>query len=983
MRSFLLVFFLGWGTSVAAEDFSTSFNTMCSGQGCDYQLLSIECRVGSDTHVAALHYAIKKPFLLESLTFDSDVHISQVEFDYLIGISQGQMVTADQISNGVAYLFKKNKFQNIIVNINPGTEGNKIHLQMSGFWTFKKLKFHGFLIGKESYRHYYTMNPCEPFDMKKHELALKKIEQAFKNEGYFNAVVDSYFDYDATTKQVVVHITLRRNERYGIGSTTFDIYNNTLMTPHEKDLLLVDVQKHFLKRLIHSSYSKAFINKETRALKHALAKKGFIHVTIGLAEKVNHNTNKVDLSFTLEVHHKKEFKFYGNSFFSCDQLLNAILDFGHSASLLPASILSEEIVLAYQNKGFWQVDVQAIEEGNCYSFKISEGSRSLVKKVILKNHPNDEVTVVGWEKCFFDVIAKKFYDEDTIKIACDMLTNLYLKHGYWDMKILKRECVSSLEDGLADVVMVTVHEGIRSFVKSISIEGHQELENQGPFANYRKAGGIIPFDMTVLQEQREWLLEYFHKKGFAMVDVKPDIQRTQENVEIIWKVNLQQADVRFGKTIVVGSNQFPFEYIQRELIYKYGDIWDKNALKQSFLNLKDLEIFENIHFSPDQTNNIVHEKDIVLKLQPDDPFELRLRAGLEMQDFTQQFSIAGLTYRLGGAFIIKNPGNLGDQLKLDLDFARAHREVVAKYTLPWLSSHKIKTEYQLYSTKYLQPGFVGSKQNIYALTQNGFLFGLTKSFKVIDSGLNVGFEWMSTAIQDRSNHMCALIESIARAIDFDRHLLERQVPYFNIEPTIMIDLLDQKVNPTHGSFTVLSLKGMFPLHRFDDITYFVKALAEQSFFASLRSMVMALRLRIGHIFHRKFNEIMPSERFYLGGANSIRSYDTDFAPPIGSYVDECKIRFAPQGGKTMVNVNAELRFPLYKRLGAVIFQDLGVLSSNAFADFCPRNILAGTGFGVRVATPIGPLRFDMGWDWKKHPPLTRSFAWFLTFGNAF
>ena len=85
----------------------------------------------------------------------------------------------------------------------------------------------------------------------------------------------------------------------------------------------------------------------------------------------------------------------------------------------------------------------------------------------------------------------------------------------------------------------------------------------------------------------------------------------------------------------------------------------------------------------------------------------------------------------------------------------------------------------------------------------------------------------------------------------------------------------------------------------------------------------------------------------------------------------------------MVNVNAEVRFPIYKPLGGVVFQDVGALSSNKFADFNTRDILAGTGIGLRLATPIGPLRFDIAGKWAKVPKNIRSYAWFLTFGQAF
>ena len=85
----------------------------------------------------------------------------------------------------------------------------------------------------------------------------------------------------------------------------------------------------------------------------------------------------------------------------------------------------------------------------------------------------------------------------------------------------------------------------------------------------------------------------------------------------------------------------------------------------------------------------------------------------------------------------------------------------------------------------------------------------------------------------------------------------------------------------------------------------------------------------------------------------------------------------------MVNFNAEIRIPLFKNAAFVIFQDVGALSSDQFADFKLEHVAAGTGFGVRYLTPIGPLRFDVAWKWSKQVPDEHSYNWFLTFGHAF
>ncbi|MCK5633010.1 BamA/TamA family outer membrane protein, partial [bacterium] len=140
----------------------------------------------------------------------------------------------------------------------------------------------------------------------------------------------------------------------------------------------------------------------------------------------------------------------------------------------------------------------------------------------------------------------------------------------------------------------------------------------------------------------------------------------------------------------------------------------------------------------------------------------------------------------------------------------------------------------------------------------------------------------------------------------------------------------------------------------------------------------------GHIFYQAFENIMPFERFYLGGAHSVRSYETDLCPPLGYFTGKDGVCcFVPQGGKTMFNCNLEVRFPLVHSLGAVLFQDFGALVGKSKKDFGFSNMLVATGFGLRYKTPIGPLRFDIGWKWNKHRPTDYSYAWFLSLGHAF
>lgn len=86
----------------------------------------------------------------------------------------------------------------------------------------------------------------------------------------------------------------------------------------------------------------------------------------------------------------------------------------------------------------------------------------------------------------------------------------------------------------------------------------------------------------------------------------------------------------------------------------------------------------------------------------------------------------------------------------------------------------------------------------------------------------------------------------------------------------------------------------------------------------------------------------------------------------------------------MINGNIEVRFPIWHKLGGVIFQDMGMLIEKSFTEVIKGNrFVAGTGFGIRYNTPVGPLSFDIGFKWKRLSNLEKRYAWFLSLGQAF
>ena len=116
------------------------------------------------------------------------------------------------------------------------------------------------------------------------------------------------------------------------------------------------------------------------------------------------------------------------------------------------------------------------------------------------------------------------------------------------------------------------------------------------------------------------------------------------------------------------------------------------------------------------------------------------------------------------------------------------------------------------------------------------------------------------------------------------------------------------------------------------------------------------------------------ERFYLGGANSVRGYEERQLGPKDS-------EGAPTGGEAFGVVNLELRHRLYKKLFGVMFLDGGQLWERGDGQAWPdvnvqklNDLAYGTGFGIRFHTPVGAIRLELGY--QLNPPGEGSPAFF-------
>jgi outer membrane protein insertion porin family len=697
----------------------------------------------------------------------------------------------------------------------------------------------------------------------------------------------------------------------------------------------------------------------------------------------------VDVKFHLSFDEKKEFIFWGNHFFTQENFLENILMYGKSSWHFPGAILSDEIESMYKAKGFWDVQVCVKEESGKTFCMIDEGKRAVLQKIEIKDNFHISTQKIASE-CFA-LVQEKPFDRDLFSLAIQHLKKLYMEQGFWDVKILKEEFIKLPEQIQYPQfnhykAALMIDEGAVRSLQSVEVAGYSEFSSQGPFEQFFNLKQAVPFHHSWIYTQKSWLINYFKDLGHHKVLVHHELTGPLDAMHLVWHIELDEKQVHFGKLVISGNSKIPFKLLQRELRIEQGQLWDKNKIEKSLANLRGLDLFDTTHIYSYKEIDDQGQIPVGVKLIDADKYEMRARLGCQQvgKDFSLQ---QGFSYKVGGTAIFNNPFKYGDRAIIEADFTKFYENFSMQYLMPWLFTRPIRSQIKLYDNHYLQPLFIGSDVSIYNAFQQGILFGLQEKHEHVNLGMSVGLEFKGIA---KAN-----IEDIAISIDYNPSLFAKKFAYFFAQPSLMWTNVDNIVNPKSGSNALISVLGMADLQ---NQTSLFKLLGEYALYVpfSLRT-VCAIRTRIGHIFNRQYTDILPIDRFYLGGANTIRGYDRDYCPPLGLltkpiYAPDVGLPpaaddlwwYVPQGGRTMINCNFEVRFPLYDQLQGAAFLDAGVLVKDSMMQDVPDNLLGGAGFGFRYNTPIGPIRFDLAFKLdRKYPEFESPYVWYLTLGQAF
>ena len=167
----------------------------------------------------------------------------------------------------------------------------------------------------------------------------------------------------------------------------------------------------------------------------------------------------------------------------------------------------------------------------------------------------------------------------------------------------------------------------------------------------------------------------------------------------------------------------------------------------------------------------------------------------------------------------------------------------------------------------------------------------------------------------------------------------------------LVDRRTDPFDPNGGWFASSNLELSRPSLG-SDLSFLKGFLQVYQFLPVRRGVVLASAARIGLARTYDDQELYVRERFYAGGATSVRGYRQDDLGQRSSLGDAA-------GGMALLVFNEELRFPIFRWLRGVGFVDLGNVYDTV-GDISLGDLRVGVGAGARFDTPVGLFRVDLG-----------------------
>ena len=660
--------------------------------------------------------------------------------------------------------------------------------------------------------------------------------------------------------------------------------------------------------------------------------------------------------------------------------------------------LNEQIILEhYRSEGYPRVSVNSIIEtveadfenaGERFRviFEMNEAPRVYLTDIYVSGTKyyseleikrfimSSEIDCVSWAN------QSGLFREEMINQDLSVITQHYLKKGYIKVFVDKPEVTLIHNPDYSRVdVRLNISEGDQYFIGKIKVSGDVLGDQEMLKEDLLLEEGEI-YNPFLQNRDRSGISEIYHEQGYAFVRVIPETVINEETkiVDVNFRV-VKGEKAYIGRLEIAGNVETRDHVIRREFEVQEEELFNGKKLLRSQQNINRLGFFQSgvlLERSPrDQENNML---DILARLKE-----------TQTGTFQAQLGYSDFSGFSGGVTISK--GNLlgtGRTLRFSAQFAE-------------------QSVQQKFDATLIDPRLFDSQVSGSIFTSRSKLGDSTEFERGIITENNYGFS-LGMPLYFRDLRFGTQISALDRLFSgSDTDLFKRSV-----SPSLTYNTVNHPVFPSAGIKTSIRMiqtgtpfGGNIRLREYQ--------LQYQQFWAlnTDNTFILMAKGRLGLLQEQGSSPIPSEDRYRLGGIDSIRGHNYyNISGPYGSSeqrnniayrvitdelgyqqtktydsrtvgLNSSELQELKSGGISERVFNLELLFPLSQDensfVRGVLFMDAGNVNAESrqyqlLDETEPEffDLRKSAGFGVRVITPMGVLRFEYGSKLDKRPSET-------------
>lgn len=921
----------------------------------------------------------------------------------LIKEKQNQPFSLDNINTSIAALKSSGQVEDVRLDVTPEPKGIRVTFVLLPAYYIGMYEFPGAL-GVYSYSrllqisNYPMQGPYSPIGVANAESALA---QHFRRGGFFQSQVTTSLSLDPTNHVVNVIFPTELNQRAKFGNLTI-----TGTTPEEAALLEHSVQT-FMARLRRVAirrgkpYSYRRLQSAEQYFEKQLVNRGYLAAQVKLASS-NYTAegNFADVTFDVTEGSKINVKVVG-----------ARLSHRTLRRLIPIyqeNLFNEEIaregeqnLLSYfQSKGYFDAKVHLKVDHQpsaiTVTYQVEKGNRNKVVSIDLHgNHAisnADLLPHIAVKKKRF-LFSRGRYSEQLVDTSLRNIAGLYRNAGFSQVAVIPEV---KRPNGNIQVTF-EIREGPRDKVQSFVMEG-----NTLPVSQLAPKGLNIgpgkPYSPYFVNQDRNQITAQYLSRGYLTANFNARVTpaaRGSHEYKVVYEIHEGQ-QVKTAKVITIGRQQTRQKIVDTTVKMKSGRPLSEDEMLSAESRLYNLGVFDWAEVDPRRPVIEQNDEDVLIKLHEAKRNSITYGFGFEV--INRGGSVPGGTVAVPGIPPVGVPSTFVTSERTFwgprglVDYTRKNlRGSAQSLTIGGFAGRLDQRAY----ANYTIPSFRGSS---WTVNSNALFEHDSENPVFTDLIARLALEFRKPLDAKRTKTF--FLRYQLQRTDITQLLIPELVPpgqenvrLSTFSASYIRDTRDNPIDAHKGIYqsyevaiTPTALGSSVNFWRISGQTAYYKNIGPDN-------IIWANSIRIG-VQQPFAGSIIPlSEEFFTGGGGTLRGYPLNGAGPQRVILacgdptvpSTCSNIQVPTGGNGLFILNSEFRIPvspIKKGFGVVGFYDGGnVFPAAAFNDFAS-NYSNTIGFGLRYATPVGPIRFDVGHNLNPIPGI-KSTQIFVTLGQAF